>query len=146
MAKHIPKWLSNNAAHIAWVQALLALVLSLYLSEVRGFPPCILCWYQRIVMYPLVAILTVGIIRRDRNLHWYVLPMSITGMGIAGYHYLLQAGIIPENVAPCTLGVSCLTKYEVYFQIFTIPLLSFIAFTLITLCMLVLRSKERKST
>jgi disulfide bond formation protein DsbB len=140
----LPKWLYDNAAYIAWAQALVALLLSLYFSEIKHFAPCLLCWYQRILMYPLVFILAVGILRKDKGLHWYVLPLSIIGMGIAAYHYLLQAGVIPESAAPCTLGVSCLTKYEVYLRVFTIPLLSFIAFILITLCMLILWHGARK--
>lgn len=139
-----PQWLYDHVTYVAWVQAFLALIVSLYFSEIKHFAPCLLCWYQRILMYPLVLIIAVGIVRKDKGLHLYVLPLSLIGMGMAAYHYLLQAGVIPESIAPCTIGVSCLTQYEVYLRIFTIPLLSFIAFTLITLCMIVFWHGERK--
>ena len=56
-----------NAMGLAWVVALLATTGSLYFSEIAGFVPCTLCWYQRIAMYPLVVILAVGAARRDRG-------------------------------------------------------------------------------
>lgn len=110
---------------------------SLYFSEVLHFPPCILCWYQRIAMYPLVAIIAVGIIKKDKNLPYYVLPLSVIGGLIAGYHNLLYYQIIPESTAPCLTGISCTTKFIEWFGIITIPFLSFAAFTLITVCMVI---------
>lgn len=138
------KHLRAHVLYIAWIQALAATLISLYFSNIRNLPPCVLCWYQRIFMYPLVVILAVAILRRDRGAHWYVLPLSITGMGFAFYQYLLQAGIIPEALAPCTLGVSCATRYTVWGGFFTIPILSLIAFTLITLCMIIFMRDQKQ--
>jgi disulfide bond formation protein DsbB len=122
--------------HISWTVALIGTLVSLYFSEVLGWVPCILCWYQRILLYPLVVILAVGILRRDRNVIFYTLPLSVLGMGIALYHQLLQVGIIPEAVAPCTLGVSCAEKQLAWLGFVTIPFLSLVGFTVITCSML----------
>ena len=121
---------------VSWFVALAAMLGSLYYSEVRGLAPCVLCWYQRILIYPLVAILAVGIIRQDRSVPFYVLPLSIIGIGVALFQWLLQLGVIPEQAAPCTLGVSCVTKYVEYFGFITIPFLSLVAFIAITTMML----------
>jgi disulfide bond formation protein DsbB len=129
-------WIERILLYVAWIQAAAAMAGSLYFSEIAHFPPCLLCWYQRIVMYPLVAIIPVGILRRDKGLPLYVLPLSIIGMLIAGYHNLLYWKIIPESDAPCQLGVSCTSKFIEWFGFVTIPLLSFAAFTLITVCMI----------
>lgn len=142
------KLLKENIAYLAWFQALAAVVASLYFSEVLKYPPCILCWYQRILMYPLVLILAVGIIKRDKDMPFYVLPLSILGMIVAFYHNLLQMDILAQELAPCALGVSCTEKYINWFNIISIPLLSLAAFAVITTCMIVLlkiKSNEPRS-
>lgn len=123
--------------YLAWMQALVATTGSLFLSEVLGYPPCILCWYQRIAMYPLVIVLAVGILRRDRNTHLYVLPLSVIGLAIALYHNLLYVGIIPEAGSACRAGISCTTRFFEWFGFVTIPFLSMTAFTVITILMLI---------
>ena len=123
----------------AWLQAFLATLGSLYFSEIRHFTPCILCWYQRILMYPLVLLIAVGIIRRDPKIYQYILPMSLLGLGISLYHILLQNGVIPEAIAPCAIGASCTVKYTGYLGFITIPVMSFTAFLVITICMFTLR-------
>lgn len=131
--------------YIAFTQALAATLGSLYFSEIAGFPPCVLCWYQRICMYPILAIMTVGILRKDKGLPYYVLPFSITGLLIGIYHNLLYYKIIPESNAPCIQGVSCTTKFIEWFGFVTIPFLSLSAFALITACMIFLLLKNKKS-
>lgn len=123
------------APYAAWTIALLSTLISLYLSDVLHFPPCILCWYQRIFMYPLAIILFVGILRKDKGIAAYVLPMSLVGIAIATFHTLLQWQIIPDKLAPCSQGISCTTKFINFFGFVTIPFLSLIAFTGITICM-----------
>ena len=118
---------------LAGLQALVATLGSLYFSEVKGWTPCELCWYQRIFMYPLVILILVGLIRRDANLVYYVLPMSVIGMVIAAYHYLLQMGVFTEST--CGIDqVSCAVRTQAWFGFVTIPLLSFVAFVVIALC------------
>jgi disulfide bond formation protein DsbB len=116
----------------AWVQAVAATAGSLYFSEVRDFPPCELCWYQRIFMYPLVVIIAVGLIRRDRRLHWTVLPLAGLGLVVAIYHNLLQQGVIEESITKCQIGVSCEAKLIEWLGFITIPMMSLVAFAVIT--------------
>lgn len=118
--------------HLAWLQAVFAMVGSLYFSEVLHFTPCILCWYQRIAMYPLVAILTVGLLLRDSRLRFYVLPLSLIGLTTSLYHNLLYYGIIPESSAPCSVGAPCTTRYIEWLGFISIPLLALVAFTVIS--------------
>jgi len=122
-------------AYAAWIIALVATVGSLFFSEVMQLPPCVLCWYQRIAMYPLVLIIGVGIILRDRRMKNYALPVSLIGLGIAVYHNLLYYGILPESVAPCTQGISCTSVQLEWLGFITIPLLSLTAFVLVNLCL-----------
>lgn len=129
---------------LAFAQATAGMFGSLYFSEVSGFPPCLLCWYQRIAMYPLVAILAAGIYLEDKRVTAYSIPLAVIGLAIATYHNLLSWGIIPEAVAPCRIGVSCLTKYVAYFGFVTIPLLSFLAFGFILACLLMYRHAVRE--
>lgn len=130
--------------YIALLQSLAATLGSLYYSELRHFIPCILCWYQRILMYPLVIIIATGILYKDKHLYRYVLPLSVTGSFVAFYHVLLQNNLLPESVAPCVIGASCNTKYVGYFGFITIPVMSLAAFLVITLCMVMMKRNLKK--
>ena len=134
------------AVYTAWIQSIVATLGSLYFSEIKHYTPCTLCWYQRIFMYPLVLLLAIAILRKDKQIHMYVLPMSVIGWGIALYHVLLQKGILPESIAPCILGASCTTKYVGYFGFITIPVMSLTAFSVIIIFMIIFLKNERKST
>ena len=125
--------------YAAWIITIVSLLTSLYFSEIRHFPPCVLCWYQRIAMYQLVIILPVGIISRDRLLYRYALPLSLIGLGISLYHNLLYYKILPESAAPCIAGISCTTKYIEWFGFITIPLLSLVAFLTISVLLLLFK-------
>jgi disulfide bond formation protein DsbB len=134
----------QNILYAAWLQALVASLGSFSYSAIMKIPPCSLCWYQRIFMYPLAFILTVGIIRRDKDVDMYVLPLSIPGLIIAFYHVLLQEGIIPQAIRPCAAGVDCAIKHPMYFDTITIPQLSLTAFLIITLLMVYYRKLKKK--
>ncbi|MFO7664617.1 MAG: disulfide oxidoreductase [Chloroflexota bacterium] len=130
----ISQILEDYGAWVAFVIALVAMLGSLYYSEVAGFIPCRLCWYQRILMYPLVAITLVGALRRDDYLPSYVLPLSVLGMLVAGYHSLLEKGVFPPPLV-CSADVPCTISYVNYLGFITIAVMAFVAFTLITLIM-----------
>ena len=131
-----PGFWEQYGAFLAFPVAVAATVGSLYYSEVAGFIPCTLCWYQRILMYPLVLLIAVGLILRDEYLPRYVLPLSTLGLGIAAYHYLTQWGLFAESAA-CSVGVPCSGRYVSYLGFITIPLMSLVAFALITTIMLI---------
>lgn len=130
--------------YFAFAQSFSASLGSLVFSEVYGFPPCVLCWYQRIFMYPIVFIIIVGILFKDKAMPYYVLALSLTGMAIAFYHNLLYYGFVPESASSCQLGVSCTSKYIEYLGFITIPFLSLTAFTFISLLMLLLVKSYKK--
>lgn len=139
------KLLNENLTRLSLLIAALATSGSLYFSEIAHLPPCMLCWYQRICMYPLVVILAVGIWKKDKNIPFFVLPLSIIGTIISIYHNLLYYKIIPESLAPCTLGISCTTKQIEWFGFVTIPLMSLFAFIAIDLLIInLLRISKNK--
>ena len=110
---------------------------SLYFSEVSGFTPCTLCWYQRILMYPLAVLITLGVMRRDDHLPHLVLPFSLLGQGVSVYHFLLQKTPYFGSPSSCGIGVTCSTVWIDWFGIVTIPLLAMVGFMVITTGMLI---------
>ncbi|MDQ1909854.1 Disulfide bond formation protein C [compost metagenome] len=133
------KWKSivrENGLHLSWLVATVATVGSLYFSEVLGYLPCKLCWYQRILMYPLVIILGIAAVRKDHKVFLYVLPLSVWGAGISLYHYLMQkTPWFKTGAAACGL-VPCDVDYIDWFGFVTIPFLALVAFILITILQL----------
>jgi disulfide bond formation protein DsbB len=128
--------------YVAWVIALIATAGSLFFSEVMSLPPCVLCWYQRIAMYPLVLVVGVGILSRDPGFKRYALPLCLGGLAVSAYHNLLYYGVLPESIAPCTQGVSCTSRQLEWLGFITIPLMALTAFVLIAVCLACHRSHE----
>jgi disulfide bond formation protein DsbB len=128
---------------LAWTLALVATVGSLFFSEVMQLPPCVLCWYQRIAMYPLVLIIGIGIISKDVRMKIYALPLCLVGLAISVYHNLLYYGIIPESIMPCQQGISCTSRQIEWLGFITIPLMSLTAFILITICLFLHKSRGK---
>lgn len=128
--------------YAAWVIALMGMVGSLFFSEVMQFPPCALCWYQRIALYPLVFVIGTGIILNDDRVRHYALPLCLAGLAVAVYHNLLYYGVIPESITPCAQGVSCTAAQLELLGFITIPLLSLVSFVFMAVCLLFYRSKE----
>lgn len=111
--------------------SLLATMGSLYFSEIRQYLPCEMCWYQRIIMYPIVLISLIGIIRNDHGAVIYIRALSIIGVIVSGYHYSLQKfSLFGDGLASCE-GVSCTVQYINWFGFITIPFLALAAFIVI---------------
>jgi disulfide bond formation protein DsbB len=97
-----------QALLVAWIVAIVTTLGSLYYSEHAGFIPCELCWYQRILMYPLVIVLGVGWLRRDRKAWIMAAPFVVIGAPVSLYHWLVERvpsfaeGSSCSIVAPCT--------------------------------------------
>lgn len=131
MKKLINK-ISVQTLHYAILfQAGIGMAGSLFFSEVMNLPPCVLCWYQRIALYPIVILTAIGIIRNDRKTYISVLALALPGLAISIYHNLLYWKILPESVAPCMLGISCTTKFFEWFGFITIPFMGLMAFIII---------------
>lgn len=131
--------LGKNAVLFSFIVALIATLGSLFYSEIAGFEPCKLCWFQRIFMYPQVMLLGIALWKKNGMLAIYnSVTLSIIGAVIAGYHYLLQIGVAPE--LPCAaVGYSsaCSQRFVMNFDYITIPLMAFTAFALIFILFLI---------
>jgi disulfide bond formation protein DsbB len=133
-------WLSKAAPYAALLAAWVATCGSLFMSEVLGWVPCLLCWYQRILMYPLALVTAVGLLRRDSRMHTYVLALSVPGMAVSFYHYLYQKTDLFRGMVPCTVGVPCSSDYLNWLGgVITIPFLALVAFALISVSVLLAR-------
>ncbi len=135
-------FIKKYALYIAWAQALIATGGSLFFSEILKYPPCVLCWYQRIAIYPMVILFGVAIHRKSKDVYYYAMPILSIGFLISIYHNLLYFKIIPENLAPCIAGVSCTTKFIEYFGFVTIPFLSLISFIIMISCLIIYKKNN----
>ncbi len=138
------------ALWLAFIVAGTATAGSLYMSEVAGFIPCTLCWYQRIAMYPLVILLGLAAWRGDAGVRRYVVAVAGVGAAIAAYHVVLQR--LPGLPSGgCSLDTPCTLIYVERFGFITIPVMALIGFlAILTLIVGVLQpshaaeaSKER---
>jgi disulfide bond formation protein DsbB len=134
---------SWNLVFACWVIASVSTLGALFFSEVMQLPPCVLCWYQRIFMFPLVLMLPAALFPFDARIVRYALPLSLIGGLIAFFHVLLVAGVIPEDIKPCTQGVPCSETQIEWFGFLTIPLLSLLAFS--SIIALLIRTHIRTS-
>lgn len=128
---------------LAFLVALTAMLGSLYLSEVVGFIPCTLCWYQRIAMYPLVLLLGIAAVRGDAAIRRYAVPLAAIGAVVSAYHVALQRlPGLPSG--SCSLDVPCSAIYVERFGFVTIPVMAFVGFISIIVIqtLLVPRSPE----
>ncbi|MET3683888.1 disulfide bond formation protein DsbB [Alkalibacillus flavidus] len=137
---------TENIAIIAWGIALIATLGSLYFSEIRQFEPCLLCWYQRILMYPLVLILLIGIVSKDRHVFNYSIVFSSIGLAISIYHYTIQKITFLQGNALSCGEVSCTAQYINWGGFITIPFLAGTAFTLILILSIKGNRKMKQTT
>ncbi|MDO9093585.1 MAG: disulfide bond formation protein B [Rubrivivax sp.] len=131
-------WLSA-----AWAVALVSTFAALFIGEVMGMAPCQLCWYQRILMFPLAVILGMAAFGNDRRGAIYAMPLALGGVVVAAYHSALVAGWVPQWWIPCGAGPSCSDQRLVILGDIQIPWLSLLAFTAIALLLLVYLRKPR---
>lgn len=132
--KEVIDFFSKYALLFSFVVALVATLGSLFYSEIAGYEPCKLCWFQRILMYPQVLLLGMAWWRKERLMLGYASTLSMIGGLVAGYHYLLQRGIAPA--LPCSAvgaSVACSKVFVMQYGYITIPLMAFTAFVLIFL-------------
>jgi len=139
----VNKTFNGMLLYLAWLVALMGVAGSLFFSEVMLLPPCILCWYQRIALYPLVFIIGAGIILRDHRVKYYGLPLCIAGLIIAINHNLLYYGFIPESITPCAEGVPCNAVQIEWLGFITIPLMGLGAFVFIAACLILYKQEEQ---
>ena len=139
VTQYSPRPINELLPYAAWLIALFSMAGSLFFSEVMELPPCVLCWYQRIAIYPLVVMIGIGIVARDNRFKLYSLPLAVIGLAIAAYHNLLYYGFIPESITPCTEGVPCNAVQIELLGFITIPLMGLAAFVALVLCLFLYR-------
>ena len=144
--KDLRVFFSNGSLKFSWIVALTATLGSLFYSEVMGFNPCVLCWYQRIFMYPLSILLGLAHFKKDYRFSPYALSLTIPGGAIALYHYILQMmpkGSIPAPCSTVGYSASCSQRFAAEFGFVTIPYMSVSAFVLITLLLLLVARQAK---
>lgn len=125
----------------AWLIALAATLGALFIGEVMGQTPCLLCWYQRIFMFPLALILLIACVKEDSGVWRYALPLALMGLGFALYHSFLYGGIIEEPIVQCGAGPSCSSQAMSLFGWLPIPILSLVAFSAIIILLTLARRR-----
>jgi disulfide bond formation protein DsbB len=136
--RRVPLWLRDDVAlPLATAIAAVSTGGSLLLSEVAGYVPCTLCWYQRIAMYPLVVVLGVAAVRSDRHVWRTAVPIAALGALISSWHIAIERrpalGGVCDPAAPCSL------KWVEEFGLLTLPTMALIAFVAITVLTLAAR-------
>lgn len=136
--------ISRYSLYFAWLIALLATFGSLYYSEIRHFPPCTLCWYQRIAAYPLAIILGMAAYKRDKNIIPYATVLACVGLVLAIYHVLEQ--YIPgfAGINLCGVGADCKNEYVHYLGFVSIPVMSVCGFLAILVLLYIFRKQSDK--
>ncbi|MGA4480981.1 disulfide bond formation protein B [Ectopseudomonas hydrolytica] len=127
---------------LAWLLALFSTLAALFIGEVMGQAPCVLCWFQRAFMFPLAVILAVACFRSDFAVWRYALPLAVIGGLLALGHSLLYAGLIPQRIQPCSAtGPSCSDANMTILGGIPLPLLALGAFVAITILLLIIRRR-----
>lgn len=129
--------IKNYGLYAAWLVSIIATSGSLYFSEIRGFIPCDLCWFQRIFMYPQVIILGIASYYNDRKAIRYSLPLACIGWCISLLHYSMQKGLIALNLT-CSPTSPCTAQWINVFGFITIPFLAWTGFTLIGILLILI--------
>jgi len=135
---------SWNLLFLAWILVTSGTLISLFFSEIVKLPVCVLCWYQRIALYPLVIMLPFALFPFDVNVIRYATPLVIFGWFVALFHVLVVAKIIPEAAQPCVQGIPC---SEIHFNLFgflNIPVMSLLTFSLLGLLLFLAKKSFNK--
>ena len=116
----------------AFLVAAIATGGSLFFSDIVGFPPCELCWYQRICMYPLSILLLLMALAGDHRAARYLFPLPVVGACVSVYHLLVENGVVGQSSA-CVISApgGCGVKWINRFGYVTIPTLALSAFLLL---------------
>lgn len=128
LRKLVYAFVDKNILSLMFVTTLGALVGSLAYSNIVGFPPCELCWIQRIFIYPQAILTFVAIIKKDKGIVDYLLPLSVLGALVAFYHSLVHWGIGLGSLGCTTVGGECAKVYVLEYHYITIPFMALSAF------------------
>ena len=146
VAARVAELVGPRAHSVALVVAIVTTAGSLFYSEIKDLVPCELCWYQRICMYPLVAILAVGVLRRDRAVLWYAAPFVAIGAPLALYHWLVERVPSLSDSTSCSIVTPCTVPYFEKLGYITLAFMDMSAFLLIGALLLVGRAHHGSTT
>ena len=135
-------FLTKNALQISFFVALAATFGSLFYSEIAGFPPCDLCWFQRIFMYPQVLILGLAWWKKEERILDYSLILLGIGAIFAVYHNYIYYSV--QITTFCSITSPCTQRYVTGFSYITIPLMALTAFLLMGILLLHKRLRPGK--
>lgn len=122
-----------------------AVIGSLIFSEIVGFPPCDLCWYQRILLYPQAIIVLMALVRKDKTVIDYLVPLSLLGAMVSLYQSFVQWGFFLGSGIGCvSVGGECAKVYVMQYSYITIPFMSFTIFAYIIALKFVYYHKNRQ--
>ena len=145
--KNLIEFIGKHATLFSFIVALIAVLGSLFFSEVAKFTPCKLCWYQRIFMYPEVILLGVALFKKSKDTAAFIVGLATPGAAIAAYNYLLQIGVVPELSCSTTgYSVSCAQRFIMNFGYITIPMMALSAFILIILLQLIQKRYNKNAS
>lgn len=124
VTRRVPYWARDVALPLATAIALVTTLGSLYYSDVAGYPPCTLCWYQRIAIYPQVVVLGVASWRRDLQVWRTAVPLAAIGAVISVWHIVIER--VPSLGGPCDPANPCTIKWVEEFGFLTIPTMALV--------------------
>lgn len=133
----------ENLLLFIWAPSIVALLGSLFFSEIMGYPPCDLCWIQRIFMYPLVIIYGTALWKKDISIALPGLFLSGIGMLVSIYHYLTQKLPALQKAGDACGLIPCNNIYINWFGFVTIPFLAGTAFIFIFVLHIILIRSRR---
>lgn len=114
---------ARRAGIIVALIATSAALMSLIYQYGFGYEPCLLCWYQRIAIFPIAILAWTTNLRTSLLLKRQFLALAIPGILIAGLHVYID--VFPTGTDLCGAGPSCLARYVYEFGYITIPMMSF---------------------
>jgi disulfide bond formation protein DsbB len=130
--------------YFAWITALSAVGASVYFIEISGNPAAFLCWFERMLIFGLLLLLTVGIIRRDTAVKFYSIPFLVLGILSSLYQQLVHWNFIKVPIQSCGESIVCTTKFFELFGFVTQATLCLSAFVLIALFLWKLKPRSGK--
>lgn len=130
-------FIDRHYLNLGFLLSLASALFSLVYSEIVGFLPCLLCWYQRVFLFPMPLIFGSAIWHKERKIVKYVLPLLSVGVLVSVYqNFMYYFG--ETGTAPCDAsGVSCYARLvSVFGGYISFPMFSLTTFlALITLCL-----------
>lgn len=141
-ARKLWSFIRRKAFKLSFVLVLFSIFISLYYSEIAHYQPCLLCWIQRILLFPQILIVGIAWLKDYKKACWILLPLNILGLGVASYHYIIQ--IFPSESLTCTSnGTSCSFYQFMNYGYITIPMMTITLFLMLTILSIAMMPKRK---